>query len=168
MAGGPHTLAARARDTAGKLTTSASVNVTKLIVTPIITWPTPAPVFHGTALGPQQLNATTTVPGTFTYSPAAGTVLPSGTDQSLTVTFTPADAINYTTATAAVSITVIDKTAPSVTPPAPISVPATEMGGARGNVAGSVGSQSLNVFLFCRIGGRRRRCRTGAGCRLRH
>jgi hypothetical protein len=148
VSAGSHTLAAQARDTAGKLTTSAAVNVTKLIVTPIITWPTPAPVFHLTVLGPQQLNATTTVPGTFTYLPVAGTVLQPGTDQSLTVTFTPADAINYTTAAAAVSITVIDKTAPSVIPPAPISVPATEMGGARGNVAGSVGSQSLNAFLF--------------------
>ena len=146
--GGPHTLAARARDTSGKLTTSAAVDVTKLIVTPIITWPTPAPIFHLTVLGPQQLNATTTVPGTFTYLPSAGTVLQPGTDQSLTVTFTPADAINFTTASAAVSITVIDKTAPSVIPPAPISVPATEMDGARGNVAGSVGSQSLNAFLF--------------------
>ena len=40
-----------------------------------------------------------------TYDPPAGTVLPSGT-RSLTVTFTPTDAVNYSGATATVSILV--------------------------------------------------------------
>ena len=47
-----------------------------------------------------QLNATASVPGTFVYTPAAGTVLNAGAAQTLSVTFTPTDAANYTTATA--------------------------------------------------------------------
>ncbi|MDE3201348.1 MAG: hypothetical protein KGN79_10560 [Acidobacteriota bacterium] len=43
--------------------------------------------------------------GTFSYSPAAGTVLSIGT-HTLTTTFTPTDATDYTAATASVSITV--------------------------------------------------------------
>jgi hypothetical protein len=52
-----------------------------------------------------QLNASSSVAGTFTYSPAAGTVLSAGS-QTLTVTFTPTDTTDYTTATETVSLTV--------------------------------------------------------------
>ena len=44
--------------------------------------------------------------GTFVYTPASGTVLNAGVGQTLSVTFTPTDAANYTTATATVTITV--------------------------------------------------------------
>jgi len=37
--------------------------------TPNITWSNPAPITYGTALGPTQLNATASVPGSFTYTP---------------------------------------------------------------------------------------------------
>ena len=57
--------------------------------TPVITWPAPAPIPCGTALSATQLNATTTVPGTFVYTPAAGAQLPIGTGHTLSVTFTP-------------------------------------------------------------------------------
>ena len=70
--------------------------------TPTITWATPADITYGTALGATQLNATASVPGTFVYTPAAGTVLNAGAAQTLSVTFTPTDAANYTTATATV------------------------------------------------------------------
>ena len=40
------------------------------------------------------------MPGTFVYTPAAGTVLNAGAAQTLSVTFTPTDTANYTTATA--------------------------------------------------------------------
>ena len=43
-----------------------------------ITWANPAGIVYGTALGSAQLDATASVPGTFTYSPAAGTVLHAG------------------------------------------------------------------------------------------
>ena len=59
--------------------------------TPTITWASPAGIVYGTALSSAQLDATASVPGTFTYSPAAGTVLGAGAGQALSVTFTPTD-----------------------------------------------------------------------------
>ena len=75
------------------------------ITTPTITWVAPSSITYGTALSGTQLNATASVPGAFSYSPAAGTVLSAGV-QTLNVTFTPTDTTNYTTASASVSITV--------------------------------------------------------------
>jgi hypothetical protein len=84
--------------------------------TPTIIWPNPADVFYGTALDSSQLDATASVtvngstvivPGTFTYSPPAGTLLNAANDQTLSVTFTPTDTTDYTTAQGAVTINVI-------------------------------------------------------------
>ena len=72
---------------------------------PTIVWATPAPIIFGTALSATQLNATASIPGTFTYNPAAGTVPPVGSD-TLSVTFTPTDSVDYTTATMRVTLTV--------------------------------------------------------------
>jgi glucose/arabinose dehydrogenase len=74
-------------------------------LTPVITWTNPASMAAGTALGGTRLNATANVPGTFVYTPAAGTVLTAGT-QTLSVMFTPADTANYTVATRTVTIVV--------------------------------------------------------------
>jgi hypothetical protein len=51
------------------------------------------------------LDATANVPGTFVYTPVSGTVLSPGT-HTLSVTFTPTDPIDYTTATATVILNV--------------------------------------------------------------
>jgi hypothetical protein len=56
-------------------------------------WPNPGPISYGTPLSATQLNATSSVPGTFVYAPAAGTVLTPGIQQ-LSVTFYPEDAAN--------------------------------------------------------------------------
>ncbi len=72
---------------------------------PTITWTTPAAIPYGTALSTTQLNATASVPGTFAYSPALGAVLSAGS-QTLSVTFTPTDTTDYTTATSAVTLAV--------------------------------------------------------------
>ena len=58
--------------------------------TPAISWRAPAAISYGTALSSTQLNATANMAGTFTYTPAAGTVLKAGT-QTLAVVFTPTD-----------------------------------------------------------------------------
>ena len=71
-----------------------------------ITWANPADIIHGTALSGTQLDATASVPGTFTYIPAAGTVLGVGNGQTLAVVFTPADSTDYTGAYATVAINV--------------------------------------------------------------
>lgn len=74
--------------------------------TPTINWTPPAPIAAGTALSSAQLNATANVPGTFQYTPSAGTVLSAGSAQKLSVSFTPSDTVNYNRATAGVSIDV--------------------------------------------------------------
>ncbi|MGA3373211.1 MAG: hypothetical protein ABSC48_15765, partial [Terracidiphilus sp.] len=107
LAAGTHTLSVTftPKETTDVATTQASVTLTVAKATPIITWPVPAPIPYGTMLGATQLNATALVPGNFLYTPAAGTVLAAGT-QTLSATFTPADATDYTTAQATVSLVV--------------------------------------------------------------
>ena len=103
---GTHSLSASYTSSNGYM---AATQVTQSIVvsqaTPAITWPTPAAISYGTALGATQLDASSTVAGTFAYSPAAGAVLGSGS-QTLSVTFTPTNTTNYTTATANVTLIV--------------------------------------------------------------
>ena len=65
------------------------------------------------ALSATQLNATTTVAGTFVYTPAASTVSRWGRSDPM-ATFTPTDAANFTTATKSVAINVL-KATPVVT-----------------------------------------------------
>lgn len=81
------------------------LNGTGTPATPPITWSNPAPITYGTRLGAAQLDAMSTVPGTFNYSPAAGAVLTAGL-QLLTANFAPTDSIDYTAATATVNLTV--------------------------------------------------------------
>jgi hypothetical protein len=86
-------------------TATASVPITVNPATPKITWANPAAISSNTALSSAQLNATASVPGTFAYTPAAGTLLTPGT-QTLSVTFTPTDSTDYTTLTATTPIKV--------------------------------------------------------------
>ena len=116
-------------------TTTVALTVNK--TTPTITWAAPSSIAYGTALGASQLNATTSVPGTFTYMPAAGTVLTSGS-QTLSVTFTPTDATDYNTATGTVALTV-NKTTPTITWAAPSSIAyGTALGASQLNATASV------------------------------
>lgn len=85
--------------------TSAAVSVVVQKATPVITWADPAPIEYSTPLSGTQLNATANVAGSFSYSPAAGTILDAGS-HALTATFTPSDSGNYATATKTVSILV--------------------------------------------------------------
>lgn len=75
--------------------------------TPQITWNNPDAITWGTPLSATQLDATASVPGTFTYTPPAGTVLGPGTGQTLSVNFQPTDATDYKDATASVTINVL-------------------------------------------------------------
>ena len=75
------------------------------LAVPATSWAKPASVAQGTPLGAVQLNAIASVPGAFLYSPAAGTVLASGT-HTLQATFTPNDTTLYAKATASTTITV--------------------------------------------------------------
>jgi hypothetical protein len=82
---------------------SATSNVATISVgkaTPAVTWAPPAYLAGGVALSATELNASASVPGTFVYTPPAGTVLGAGTHE-LGVTFAPADTDNF----AVVSVT---------------------------------------------------------------
>jgi hypothetical protein len=92
-------------DTKAYTTVTASLQFTVNPATPLITWGTPNPITAGTALSAAQLNANANVPGSFTYSPAAGAVLAAGTHQ-LTVAFSPADINDYSNASAQASLVV--------------------------------------------------------------
>ncbi len=92
-------------DTTDYVAATASVSITVNKATPAITWATPAAIAYGTALGGGQLDASSSTAGAFVYSPGSGTVLNAGA-QTLSVTFTPTDATDNTTATDTVTITV--------------------------------------------------------------
>jgi hypothetical protein len=98
---------------------SVTIDVTGApLIVPTITWATPASIIYGTALGAAQLNATVNAPGTLIYSPPAGTALPVGSGQVLSVSFTPADPLAYSSANKTVTI---DVTIPTLT----VSTPGT-------------------------------------------
>jgi hypothetical protein len=101
-------------DTANYTTASASVLINVIPATPIITWSNPANITYGTPLSSTQLDATSSVPGTFVYNPPFGTVLGAGSHQTLGTTFTPNDTANYSTASATALINV-EKATPIIT-----------------------------------------------------
>jgi hypothetical protein len=74
--------------------------------TPTITWANPAAVPAGSALSSAQLNATANVEGTFTYTPAIGTLLRDAGVRKLSAVFTPKDTSQFKTASATVSLVV--------------------------------------------------------------
>src|SRR6185295_7704737 len=97
-------------DAANFTTAIKTVTIDVAKATPTITWPTPAAITYGTALSSTQLNATASTLGTFVYTPAVGAALSAGVAQALSVTFTPADTANFTTATKTVTIDVATAT----------------------------------------------------------
>ena len=101
-------------DAANYTSATKLVNINVSKAPPSISWNNPADIFYGTLLSSIQLNASSSVDGTFSYTPISGTKLNAGSNQNLSVTFTPADAANYTSATKQVTINV-SKATPSLT-----------------------------------------------------
>ena len=123
---GTHTLnvAFTPTNTSGYTGASGSTTIVVTKATPILNWPTPAAIPVGTALSGTQLDATASfqgvsLPGTFTYTPPAGTVLSAGT-HTLSVLFTPTDTTDFNTATATVQIVVGNAGTPAVISGAPV------------------------------------------------
>ena len=86
-------------------------------------WPRPTSIDARTPLGQEQLNAKASIPGKYSYSPSAGTLLSSGIND-LTVTFTPDDLANYVPVTMSVKILVRRAEAPTASPsPSPTVSP---------------------------------------------
>src|SRR5207253_913041 len=74
----------------------------------------------------------------FVYTPAAGAVLNAGAAQTLSVSFTPTDAANYTTASKTVSINVL-KATPVITWTTPVDIIyGTALSGTQLNASASV------------------------------
>jgi hexosaminidase len=92
-------------NSAGSVTSVVATLTVLAQVPETVTWTTPSAITYGTALSSNQLNATATVPGTFNYNYAPGTVLGAGS-YALSVLFTPTDMTRYTNATVAVPLTV--------------------------------------------------------------
>lgn len=116
VAGSPYTIlysyAANARFAAA----SSSTTLTVSPATPIIDWPPPSDIVYGTALDSTRLDSSASwtvdgqlvnVPGTFTYDPAPGAVLDAGDNQTVTVSFSPSDTADYTSANASATINVL-------------------------------------------------------------
>jgi pilus assembly protein CpaE len=122
LAAGTHslTVAFTPADDAAYTTAEAKVLLTITKATPAVVWPAPAPVVYGTPLSAAQLNAKASVPGTSVYVPAAGEVPKAGT-QTLSVTFTPTDILDYDTVYAIVPLTVT-KAESTITWPKPASI----------------------------------------------
>jgi hypothetical protein len=103
------------------LTVSGSATITVTQATPGLAWATPTSIAYGTALSGVQLNASVTgvgaasLPGVATYTPSAGTVLNPGT-QTLSVSFAPADALDYTSISGNVKLLVTGVGLTSFTP----------------------------------------------------
>ncbi|HEY1902813.1 MAG TPA: choice-of-anchor D domain-containing protein, partial [Terracidiphilus sp.] len=75
LSAGSHTITASwpGNSDYGPVTSGAIIQAVNQ-ATPAISWATPAAITYGTALSATQLDATSTVPGTFVYSPAAGAI----------------------------------------------------------------------------------------------
>jgi len=115
LTAGNHSLSASYAAQGNYAASSATGTLQVNQATPTISWATPASITYGTGLSATQLNATANVPGTFLYTPAAGTLLSAG-NQTLTVTFTPSDATDYTTTTATVTLVVKSSNGTASTP----------------------------------------------------
>jgi hypothetical protein len=106
LAPGPHSLSAVYSGDSIYAGGTAALNQTVSKATPTITWTASAAITFGSALSSLQLDATASVPGSFVYSPPAGTVPPAGNGQSLSASFIPGDTTNYNMASAATTINV--------------------------------------------------------------
>lgn len=105
---GGHTITALYSGDANFLaSTSADLNQVVTKATPAVAWANAADITYGAALGAEQLDATASVAGSFAYTPAAGTVLHAGVNQSLNAVFTPTDAAHYNAVPVSASIHVL-------------------------------------------------------------
>ncbi len=122
-----------------------------ILLSPGLSWATPAAINYGTPLGATQLDATAITPGTFVYSPAAPAILPAGTS-TLSVTFTPTSSA-YGPATATVQIVVNqDPTVITWPTPTPISY-GTPLSGFQLDATASGGVVSVPLSSYFNVYG---------------
>ncbi len=106
VAAGSYTVLATFPGTTDYTTANNLVDFAIAKAQPLVTWNSPASIVYGTPLGALQLDASANVAGNPSYSPAPGSFVAAGTDQTLSVMFTPSDSVDYSTVTATTTITV--------------------------------------------------------------
>jgi hypothetical protein len=109
---GSQTITAQYLGSGREFLPSSSGPLTQVVqkVTPTVTWATPAAIVYGTPLSSTQLDASASVAGTFTYTPAAGTIPTVGGGQALSAVFTPDDTVDYNTVNIGTTLTVTPAT----------------------------------------------------------
>ena len=113
--------------TGSNFTGSATRTFTITQAVPTVTWATPANIAYGTALSATQLSATASVAGSFTYTPASGTVLAAGA-RTLEAVFTPTDTVNYASVTTTRPLQVTTTSLPISLVPPPLVYDGTAKG----------------------------------------
>ena len=108
-------------DTSDYLPGSATALLTVNKATPAITWNAPGAIPQGTVLSAAQLNATSNVAGTYSYTPAAGAILSTVGSTTLSTSFTPTDTQDYNAASTSVTI-IVNAPTPLITWPTPDAV----------------------------------------------
>ncbi len=103
----------------------------------IVTYEDPDPIVSGTLLGAEQLDATANLPGSFVYTPAAGTELPVGEGQTLAATFTADDPF-YEPVTVLASIDVVPPPVEFDFGDAPAAYPVTLVDDGARHIVGSL------------------------------
>jgi hypothetical protein len=104
------------------------------------TWATPVAIADGTPLSGTELNAVGNTPGTYVYTPPAGTVLSAGS-HTLSVTFTPSNQVTYP-GTATITVTLLVNSPVAATASAPAATNFASV-----PIATASGSQSV-TFTF--------------------
>jgi len=115
-----------------------------------VTWAAPEAIPYGTALSNTQLNATANTPGTFTYTPASGTVLGAGGDHTLSVSFVPTDTTDYTSPAPVTTNIIVNRAAPSITWTAPAAI---SYGTALSNTQLNATANTPGTFTYTPVAG---------------
>jgi MinD-like ATPase involved in chromosome partitioning or flagellar assembly len=123
LAVGEHTpmVTFRPRNNEDYPSVQTAVALSVAMAQPTISWYPPQTISAGKALSADELNATASVPGTFRYKPGLGEILPVG-KHTLTVAFTPTDAMNYEPVKAALPLTVTELAKVEINWPAPNAI----------------------------------------------
>jgi uncharacterized repeat protein (TIGR02543 family) len=120
-------------------TIEATVEI-EVLAKPTITWSNPASIVEGTALSATQLNALASVPGSYTYSPASGTI-PAFGKQTLNVAFKPTDS-RLSSLSASVTIDVT-----ALIPDAPLDPNYSVSGASQSTINWGAGKNAANYIV---------------------
>ena len=140
LAVGKHTLKVSFVPTDAKYESIETTVEIEVLAKATITWANPASIVEGTPLGATQLNATASVPGTYSYLPALGATLPEGMN-TLKLIFTPTDSrLSPVTAEVVIKVT-------AVIPAAPVSPTYTITGNPQSTITWGAGTNATSYSV---------------------